>query len=97
MSAGVQKSSQLPDTMINAVQVRHAHPVGLFPEQIDYIDCLAGIVCVENRPQPALLIHRLAFYTEFHPLSAGLDFQFRDTWIKSEALSERYALGELLR
>jgi hypothetical protein len=97
MPTGGEEGLQLPDAMVSAVQVGDAHPIGFLPEQINYVDCLAGIVGIEHRPQPTLLIQGFAFESEFHPLSAWLDLQVRDTWIKSKALCERNTLSELLR
>jgi hypothetical protein len=95
--ASAEKGLQLPDAMVGAVQVCEAHPIGFLPEQVDYVDCLGGIVRVEHRSQPTLPIQCFAFEAEFHPVSAWLDLQVGDMRIISKTLHERYALGELLR
>jgi len=56
MPPGGKRGFELPDPMVNAVQVGETDLICLLPEQINDVDRFSAIINEEHGPQPALLI-----------------------------------------
>ena len=87
----------MSDAVVDAMQVSKTHFIAFLPEQINDVDGLAPIINEEHGAQPALLIERFAFETQFHGFTTWFDAKVGDCWIIAKLLCDGYGLRELLR